>query len=115
MYGSISDDVVRESSDSGRKLKKERGQESRVGFSESPSKKMKYEDRSSKVRTSGPEYRSAEGGGLRQPSKGTKTSNAAQSSGLSKEKCWMASNLRVRVVDQKYRKGKFYNTKVGAY
>lgn len=114
VYGSVSDKVVRDSSHHGRKLKKERERESDVSYSESFAKRTKYEDRSSKVRTSGHEYHPAGGDGLRQKSKDTKTSDVAQSSGVSKEKCWMASNLRVRIVDQKYRKGKFYNTKVSS-
>lgn len=28
------------------------------------------------------------------------------------EKCWLSSNLRVRIVDQQYKKGRHYNTKV---
>ena len=30
----------------------------------------------------------------------------------SREQCWMASHLRVRIVDQGYQRGKYYNNKV---
>lgn len=31
---------------------------------------------------------------------------------VTRETNWLSSNLRVRIVDQEYKKGKFYNTKV---
>lgn len=30
----------------------------------------------------------------------------------SREQCWMASHLRVRIIDQEYQRGKYYNNKV---
>ena len=30
----------------------------------------------------------------------------------SREQCWMASGLRVRIIDQDYQRGKYYNNKV---
>ena len=31
---------------------------------------------------------------------------------LDRESCWLTSNLRVKMVDRQYRKGRYYNTKV---
>lgn len=92
-----------------RNLKKGRDPES--SGSESSSKRTKYEDRGSKVRTSGHEYHYSDGASHKSKG-GERGAGVSQKSGLSKEKCWMASNLRVRVVDRKFKKGRFYNTKV---
>ena len=98
-------------SESSRNLKKGRDRESDVSGPESSSKRVKYEDRGSKVRTSGHEYRYSDGTSHK-PKGGERVAGVSQKSGLSKEKCWMASDLRVRVVDRKFKKGRFYNTKV---
>ena len=98
--------------DSSRNLKKGRDPES--SGSESSSKRTKYEDRGSKVRTSGHEYHYSDGASHKSKG-GERGVGVSQKSGLSKEKCWMASNLRVRVVDRKFKKGRFYNTKVHTY
>ena len=94
-----------------RNLKKGRDRESGP---ESSSKRMKYEDRGSKVRTSDHEYRYSDGASHK-PKGDERVAGVSQKSGLSKEKCWMASDLRVRMVDRKFKKGRFYNTKVHTY
>ena len=101
-------------SESSRNLKKGRDRESDVSGPESSSKRVKCEDRGSKVRTSGHEYRYSDGASHK-PKGGERVAGVSQKSGLSKEKCWMASDLRVRVVDRKFKKGRFYNTKVHTY
>lgn len=34
---------------------------------------------------------------------------------LARERLWVAPNLRVRIVDRKFKKGKYYNTKVSVH
>lgn len=41
-----------------------------------------------------------------------KKSKEKKADEVTRETNWLSSNLRVRIVDQEYKKGKFYNTKV---
>ena len=41
-----------------------------------------------------------------------RTGHVAASEIADREKCWLFSDLRVRMVDRRYKKGAFYNTKV---
>ena len=41
-----------------------------------------------------------------------KRSKEKKTEEMTRETNWLSSNLRVRIVDQKYKMGKFYNTKV---
>lgn len=41
-----------------------------------------------------------------------KKSKEKKADEVTRETNWLSSNLRVRIVDQEYKKGRFYNTKV---
>lgn len=50
--------------------------------------------------------------GEKKSSKKKKTKEKKATEEVTRETNWLASNLRVRIVDQKYKSGHFYNTKV---